>query len=337
MATSSVTLKDIADSAGVSKATASLVMRDSPKVADETRERVLQAAIDLGYVYNRAAAAMRSSRTGVVGLVVTTVGNPFFAELAEGMESAFSEFGLTFILTQHSESLTLQRRQIEVMLENRVDGVLIVPAYGTPPDHVERLSQAGVAAVALTRKVDGANMTYVGSDNQAGARSAVAHLIGHGCTDIAFVGGVRGTSSQFERESGCYAAVAVTAGAASVHNYPSPSSPEAGYAITRELMSGPRFPQGILAYNDNVALGVIAAVRDSGKQVGTDVKVIGFDDVAVAKYLRPSLTSVNSRPALIGQLSAETLRRAIANPLISETVLVPNSLSIRESCGCLPD
>ena len=140
MSKRSVTLADLAEASGVSKATVSLVMRESPQVAEATRERVLRAAADLGYVYNRAAAALRSKTTGTVGLIVTTVRNPFFAEVVDGIEARFSESGRSLILTQHSESLAMQRQQIELMLQSRVDGVIIVPAYNTPPADVARLS-----------------------------------------------------------------------------------------------------------------------------------------------------------------------------------------------------
>jgi LacI family transcriptional regulator len=309
-------------------------MRESPKVADSTRDLVLKAAGDLGYVYNRAAAAMRSRRTGAVGLIVTTVGNPFFAEVAEGMEAAFTESGLTLILTQHSESLSMQRRQIEVMLENRVDGVLLVPVLGTPDEHLLRLKNAGVATVMLTRRVPGVRTPYVGSDNLEGARMAVEHLIEHGSSRVAFIGGLKGTSSQREREDGVFAAVARTGGRVALTTHPAVGTPESGYAVTRELMESTEPPDALLAYNDNVALGVMAAVSDAGRVVGRDVRVAGFDDVAVTRYLRPALTSVNSRPSLIGSIAAQTLQRVIADPSDDEVVLVPNSLSVRESCGC---
>jgi LacI family transcriptional regulator len=334
MANGRVTLEHIAEASGVSKATVSLVMRESPQVADSTRERVLRTATDLGYVYNRAAASLRSKRTGTFGLIVNSVGNPFFAEVVEGVESRFTESGRTLLLSQHSESVAVQRKRIEVMLENRVDGVLLVPAHGTPVDHVERLRNAGVATVMVTRRVDGIPVPYVGSDNVAGGRQAGEHLIGHGCTRVAFVGGVKGTSAFREREDGLLAAIARTGGGVSVASHPSPGTPEAAYIVTRDLLSTGEQLDGILAYNDIVATGICAAIQDSGRTVGGDVKVIGFDDIAASRFLRPSLTSVNSRPSLIGSVAADALVRLLSDPTADEAVIVPNSLSIRHSCGC---
>ena len=334
MSKRNVTLADLAERTGVSKATVSLVMRDSSQVSDATKQRVLQAADDLGYVYNRAAASLRSKTTGTVGLIVTTVANPFFAEVVDGIESRISETGSSLILTQHSESLAMQRRQIEVMLQSRVDGVIITPAYNTPWPDVARLMEAGVSTLLLTRRMPDLRASYVGSDNVAGARAATEHLIEHGCTRIAFVGGAQGMSPQREREDGVLAAIARTAGAASITSHPGPTSQGAAYAVVRELLSGVEVPDAIVAYNDLIALGAHAAIADAGLVVGRDVRLIGFDDVAFCNFVRPSITSVNSRPSLIGSIAAETLTRMIADGGVEETVLVPNSLSIRESCGC---
>jgi LacI family transcriptional regulator len=336
MGGSRVTLEDVAEASGVSKATVSLVMRESPQVAQATRERVLESASSLGYVYNRAAASLRSKRTGTFGLIVNSIGNPFFAELVEGVEGRFTESGRTLLLTQHNDSVAVQRKQIEVMLENRVDGVLLVPTYGTPVGHIERLRRAGVAMAMLTRRLDGIPVPYIGSDNVKGARAAGEHLISHGCRHIAFVGGTKGTSAQREREDGLLAAVARTQGRVAVTSHPAPGSPEAGYAIARELLDSMEDLDAILAYNDIVATGVTAAVRDSGRSVGGAVKIVGFDDIAASAFQRPSLTSVNARPSLLGTVAADTIVRLLDDPTADESVIVPNSLSIRQSCGCTP-
>src|ERR671934_161022 len=168
--TKQVTLLDIAADAGVSRATVSLVMRDSPLVAAETRERVLDSAERLGYVYHRVAASLRSQRSGAVGLVITSVGNPFFAELTTGVESVLSETGRLAILGQHSESLATQERLLNQLLEYRVDGVILTPVNGTPAATIERLTASGVAVVLCVRRLAGVVATYVGSDNIQASR-----------------------------------------------------------------------------------------------------------------------------------------------------------------------
>ncbi len=335
MQTKRVTLADVAVEAGVSKATVSLVVRESPLVADDTRIRVLASIERIGYVYNRAAAGLRSRRTGTLGLIVSTISNPFWAELVNGAESKFSELGQTLLFTQHSESLASQKRQIEVMLENRVDGVLVVPAVGTPPDQLARLRTAGIPTVMVCRRVAGVRAPYVGSDNRAGARRVGEHLIEHGSRQIAFLGGFAGSSPRAEREEGLLAAVATSRAAVDVTSMPTVPSREGGYEATRDLIKrGSDRPDAIFTYNDDVAAGVLAALVDAGVNVGSDIRVIGFDDVPGAKYSIPPLTTVNSRPALIGSIAAETLLTYLADGEADSDVIVPNSLSVRASCGC---
>jgi len=338
MKTRSVTLATIAEDAGVSKATVSLVVRESPLVADDTRARVLASIEKLGYVYNRAAAGLRSRRTGTLGLIVSTISNPFFAELVNGAQSKFSELGQTLIFTQHSESLASQKRQIEVMLENRVDGVLVVPALGTPLDQLARLRTAGIPTVMVSRRVTGVRAPYVGSDNRAGGRRVGEHLVEHGCRRIEFLGGLLGSSPRTEREEGLLAAVATSRADVEISSSPTVPSRDAGYEATRALIKrSTERPDAIFAYNDDVASGVLAALVDSGVEVGTEIRVVGFDDVAGARYSIPPLTTVNCRPALIGSIAAETLLAYLADGEADADVIVPNSLSVRASCGCSYD
>lgn len=330
-----ITLATVAADAGVSKSTVSLVVRGSHLVSDETRAAVLASIERLGYVYNRAAAGLRGKRTGTIGLIVSSIANPFFAEAVNGAESRVSAASSTLLFTQHSESIAAQRRQIEIMLENRVGGVLLVPAYGTPVEHVERLRGAGVPIAVLTRRVGIRGVPYIGSDNRAGGGLAGEHLLEHGSRRIAFVGGVKDSSPYLEREDGLIGAVAMSRSGAEVHSYPSPPTRDAGYEAVRKLLKREKQrPDAIFAYNDNIALGVMAAITDSGMRIGADVRVIGFDDIAPSRYTNPPLTTVNSRPTLIGTLAIETLFQLMDDPGADRDVVVPNSLSVRASCGC---
>ncbi|WP_421740676.1 LacI family DNA-binding transcriptional regulator [Cellulomonas sp.] len=335
MTTKRVTLADVAEAAGVSKATVSLVVRESPLVADDTRARVLQAIDTTGYVYNRAAAGLRSQRTRSVGLIISSISNPFFAEVVNGVEARMSESGHTVLFTQHSESLATQRKLIEVMLETRVDGILLVPAHGTPAHHVDRLRGAGTPVAVLTRRIASGRVPYIGSDNRSGARKAGTHLIEHGARRIAFIGGVEQSSPYVEREEGLMAAVGTSRVAVDVRSFPSPPTRDAGYDTTRRLLKERTFlPDAILAYNDNLALGVMAAIQDHGLAVGRDIRVVGFDGIATARYTIPSLTTVNTKASLIGSLAAETLLKLMADPEADEDLVLPNALAVRASCGC---
>jgi LacI family transcriptional regulator len=334
----SITLKDIAAHAGVSRATVSLVMRESPLVATSTRENVLRSAEELGYVYNRAASSLRGGRSGSVGVMVTSVGNPFFAEVTTGVESVLSSTDRLVMLGQHSESVEMQDRLLNRLLEYRVDGVILTAVAGTEAAVINRLDDKGVAVVLCTRRIDGASAaSYVGSDNEGGARRAVEHLIDHhSVAMLAFVGGRESGSPRIERARGMGQALADAGFAAErVRSLPSPPTRDDGYAETARLLAdAPRLPLGIFAYNDVVAFGVAAAVRHAGLVVGRDVLLIGFDDVQASRFEQPPLSTVAIDAVGLGSAAADTLVRMIDTGCDPVDVVRANSLVIRESCGC---
>lgn len=329
-----VTFLDIAADAGVSRATVSLVMRQSPVISDDTRERVLHSAEKLGYVYDRLAASLRNQQSGAVGLVVTSVGNPFYAEITAGVESVLSGTGRLAILGQHSEDLAVQERLLNKLLEYRVEGVILTPVSGTSPATIQRLIASGVSVVLLVRRLKGVEASYVGSDNVAGARAAAAHLLAHNVATIAFIGGVEG-SPRLERMRGVREAIKQHAGGppklVSVSSRP---TREDGYAATVELLRSVTKPVGIFAYNDIVAFGVASAVRDAGLVVGRDVRLIGFDDIQASRFEQPPLTTVAIDPAGTGRRAAEALMRAAVAPGEPVEEITPANLVIRRSCGC---
>src|SRR6476661_8664998 len=155
-----VTLLDVARDAGVSRATASLVLRGSGLVADETRERVLASMRKLGYVYHRGAANLRTQRSNTVGLIVPDVTNPFFAEMTVGIEERLDQAQHVVLLGNTAETLNKQERLLAMMQEYRADGVLLCPATGTSAQTILRLRQARLPFVLFTRYVDGVETDY---------------------------------------------------------------------------------------------------------------------------------------------------------------------------------
>ncbi len=330
------TLKDIALKSGYSRSTVSLVMQNSPIVAEDTRAAVQLAAEELGYVYNRAAASLRSKQSGIFGLIVNNVSNPFFGEIAVGVERILSEGERTVLLGQHSESLKAQERMIKSMLEARVDGILLVAAYDTPKTVFESLQKWNIPTVLLTRRIKAIRMPYVGTNNVDGAKAATDHLFVHNRSQIALIGGRVGTPAHDERKAGVYAS-------ATENGYPvdqisiigDSASRLAGYNAVKELIDRGLRDLGILAYNDIVAYGAAAALRDAGERIGKDVSLIGFDDVEGSKYESPALTSVHIDSQMIGEKAAQlVLSIAAGTTLKTKDVILGNTLNVRESCGC---
>src|SRR6266516_676081 len=186
VATGSVTLVEVARDAGVSRATASLVLRGSDLVADETRERVLASMRKLGYVYHRGAASLRTQHSQTVGLIVPDVTNPFFAEMTVGIEARLDQARHVVLLGNTAETLNKQERLLAMMQEYRADGVLLCPATGTSAEMIVRLRQWRLPFVLFVRYVEGVDADYVGADNIRGAELATEHLISLGHQRIAF-------------------------------------------------------------------------------------------------------------------------------------------------------
>ena len=331
-----VNLKDIAQHAGVSRSTVSLVLQESPLVADATRQKVKASAEKLGYIYNRAAASLRSQTSGTVGVIISSVGNPFFAEVTLGLEKVFGIEGKSVLLGQHSDDLVTQERLIVSMLESRVDGFIIVPAYGTEARHVGRLVNTKAPTVFLNRKVNGVKIPYIGSDTIYGAKVAVDHLLFHGCSRIVLIGGRIGSSAHGERLEGIRKSFVENG--ISVEKLSSVgelSTRKAGYDAAQILMKRGLKGVGILAYNDIVASGAIAAFNEAGIVVGKEVPIIGIDDVELAQYVRPALTTIHTDPMGIGYTAGQTLLSIIQHDDSKlKNIILENELVIRQSCGC---
>jgi LacI family transcriptional regulator len=330
-----VTLVDVANASGLSRATVSLVLRDSPLVAEETRQRVQEAMQDLGYVYHRAAANLRSHKSHTVGLVVSDITNPFFAEMTMSIEAQLDRANYVSLLCNTSEMLSKQERLLSTMQEYSADGILLSPVRGTPVTTIEKLQRSRLPFVLFGRHVPGIQADYVGADNILGAGVAVEHLISLGHRKIAFIGGPVNTSTRQEREQGWRQAQ-------TNHNLPidesfivtAAATREGGSQAIRQLLQLPDKPTACLCFNDVVAFGVLLGLQSMNLRPGADFAVIGFDDIAESAMIHTKLTTMSMSPRLIGAEAVQLLLDLIETPdtLPREIILQPQ-LIIRESCG----
>jgi len=335
---SAITLQDIAIHAGVSKSTVSFVMQDSPLVAEATRKKVQESAQKLGYVYNRAAASLRSRQTGNLGFIVSSVSNPFFAELTDGVEQFLGTEAKSVFVGQHSENLVSQERLINSMLESRVDGIIIVPAYGTTLKEISRIFTLNIPTILLTRRIMNSKLHYIGSDTSGGAHKAVLHLLAHKQKNIFLIGGRVGSPAHEERVNGITKAMKETViPGANFRVIGDGATRQAGFDAAKELISDGIDNLGILAYNDIVASGILAAFRESKYKVGRDLSVIGIDDIESSRFESPALTTIQINVSELGRMAAESLLKLVAGESkIKKEVYLNNKLIIRESCGCTP-
>lgn len=322
-----VTLKDVAVAAGVSRATASLVLRGSPRIPEQTAERVRAAMAELGYVYDRAAAMMREHRTMTVGLVMTDLRNPFFAELTMALEDALHREGFTVLVGWSRDETARQGELLRTMAERRVDGLFLLPAQGTSADDVADVEAGDVPVVQLARRT-GPHGSYAGPDNVAAGRLLGEHLREIGVRRAVLLGGPAESSARTERVAGLLdgARGALVLDNVPAAELPAPADPAAVAAVLDDL--GPL--DCLVGYNDVVAIAAGAALRARGVEPGTAIAVAGFDDVPSAAHQAPPLTSVATHPDLVGAACAAEMLARIGGAAPQSRLVEPD-LHVRAS------
>jgi LacI family transcriptional regulator len=328
-----ITLEDVSRAAGVSRSTASLVVRGSSRIPESTAEKVREAMNQLGYVYNRQAANLRQSRSMTIGLIVTEIINPYFAELAMAVDQITHDAGYTIFIGYSRDHADRQQEIISSMIERQVDGILLLPAPDTDPEKLSKqVNAANVPVVLLARRFAG--FDYVGSENVKGATILGDHLLALGCRSVAFLGGLT-ASSLAEREQGLRASLESHGCEVwSMDEFRSPITPEGGTAAVGRLFDQGKLPDAIIAYNDAVAQGVYDELRRRGLEPGRDLAVASFDDTRIAASQVPPLTSVAGFPQEIGAKGTEMLmtRLTDANADIpTQLTYIQPQLKIRSS------
>jgi LacI family transcriptional regulator len=335
MAVPRATLNDVAREAGVSRATVSLVIRNSPLVADVTREKVEAAIEKLGYVRNLNAARLRLGHSRVIGVVVPHLVNPFFAEFLTGVETVANDAGFAVLLANSHDDPTLQLKIMTRMREHAVDGLLICPADGTRPGTLSPIDLAKMPVVQVLRRIR-SDLDYVGPDYHSGVTAAVDHLVHQGHKVIAFATYSASHSAHSERLAGFEAALAR-------HGLPPGPLLQLPWDVSelpgcvKELLEMSPAPTATLCFNDLVAFGLTAGFYDLGMTVGKDHALIGFDDLTNSELTRPRFTAVATYPTRIGRLAARRmLLRLVDKNHSVEAVITETALIIRQSCGSVP-
>lgn len=333
---SRVTLEDVARHAGVSRATASLVARNSTLIAEKTRQKVLRSMKELGYVYDRIASNLRSRSSYIVGVIIAEIANPYFSELLAGVHQKLDRDGYTVILGTTYGSSEKQEKLISTMMENRVGGMILSPAAEISPELVGRIREWGIPVVMFAREVStGTEFDYIGVDNLQGGYMATEHLIGRGHRRIGYLGGSPASSAWRHRREGYRKAL-------ELHGLPlddrlilnTPDTREGGRQGVQELFAAGEPPTALFCYNDIVALGAMQGLRQMGLEPGKDVAVIGFDNIPETEQTFPRLTTISAFPKKIGMMAAELLHERM-NGLDRQPFrqIIAPELVVRESTG----
>ena len=325
------TIVDVARHAGVSKSTVSLVLSGSSLVAESTRTRVSQSMSDLGYIYHRGAATLRGAKSRVLGMVINDLSNPFFVEMAIGIEEACQGGAFIPFIANTVENPVRQLQVIRSMREYGAAGLALSPAIASSALELKPLL-SDMPVVQVMRRLPGLRASIVAPENRFGARKAVQHLIGLGHKRIAFVGGFPAMSVREERLAG-YAEALDEAGLPydPALVIEAPINPSGAAGVAPQLL---RSSTAALCFNDVVAIGLIRAFAAAGVEAGRDFAVVGFDDIDEARHIFPALTSVAVNGRALGARAAKLLMRQLASgDFAPENILSPTTLVVRVSCG----
>jgi len=331
-----VTLHDVAHHAGVSKSTVSLVLQGSSQVRDQTREKILRSIEETGYVYNRKAAGLRQSQhSDLIGILINSFVTPYSAEILNYFEQLALQNNLVPMIASNSEQLEQQERLIRLYMEHNVGGFIICPAPNTSVSWLDKIWRNGFPLVQIMREVPFSQFPAVVADNHNGVLEATRHLIKLGHKKIAFVGGEEAISDYHGRLAG-YRDAMSEAGLQVPEGYVHPvrQGRAAGRQVLKALLDYDSNVSAIVCFSDLMAYGILSMSRELGIEVGKDLAVIGFDDLADSCLTHPALTTVRVQPKEFAINALEMLQSHIQDKQAkAERRVIPAKLIIRESCG----
>lgn len=333
-------IRELARHCGVSVATVSRVFNTPEVVSQETRQRILDVAVQIGYLPNESARTLATKKSHMVGLVWDTDHrrpgwrHPFLQEILVALKTALSGHGLHLLMLAAADSAGPDGRQryLRAVRRHNLDGLVIIDSGDRDPA-VLALADAGVPCVALDLRVVGPTSTYVTSDNAGGAALAARHLVERGHRRIATIAGPQRTWPGTDRLTGFRAALA-GAGLALPEEYVVEGDfyLGGGHAAMRRLLALAEPPTAVFAAGDEMAIGALQAIAEAGLRVPDDIAVVGFDDIDVAALVPPGLTTLAQDKAGFGTAAAEALVAMLrGGDEPPEPTTLPTTLVVRGS------
>ena len=330
-------IKDIARLARVSHPTVSRALQNSPLVNAKTAEKIRRIARESGYRASAVARGLVTRRTRTIGLAVTSVSDPFTSQVVSGIEQAASDHGYCVFLADSNADPDREKKIVQSFAERRVDGI-IVTSSRVGALYLPLLSEMMVPIVLLNDQYPGAFVHSVMICNQEGTRAVAEHLLGLGHRRIAYIGDQFGYQSDTERHAGYREAL----DAAGIPPLPElvvqgDGKPEAAVRAMEQLLALGDPPTAVCCYNDMTALGAMRAIRMRGLRVPEDISIAGFDDLFVASYTDPPLTTVRQPMRRMGQLAMENLIKLMSGEESAVRIKIRPELIVRESTAKVSD
>ena len=335
----SATIFDVAKRAGVSIGTVSRVVNNRDRVHPETRERVLKAIQELNFQANALARGLASQQTHMLGLVIPQVNDSFFFQIFRGVNDEVVAADYTLLIISQTRQGS-EQRYLDLFRRGHVDAMILVAIDARRAD-IKQIQETGVPIILIQQEANQVPTFVV--DNYGGGRMVAEHLVAHGYQRFAFITGTDYTPDSNERLRGLRDVLRehglsiededIVRGDFFV---------DSGYRATLELLKRPHLPRAIFAANDQMAVDAIRALQDHDLRVPEDVAVVGFDDVPLASYVSPGLTTVHQPTYELGREAARMVFSMLrggteqnGKPRVAPRVQLPTSLVIRHSCGCV--
>ncbi|MGE7545983.1 LacI family DNA-binding transcriptional regulator [Sporosarcina newyorkensis] len=329
-----VNIFDVAKLANVSIATVSRVTSNKEGVNEKTRAAVLEAMDKLGYRPNSAARTLRMSKSNIIIVLMLNIKNTFYSEYIRGLEEVARNAGYDLLIGSTDGDIEKEKNYMDLIRDSRVDGVILTTAGVLNDDFVKKINESSPVVLTFDY-VPGQNIPSISIDNESASRKITNHLINMGHKRIAHITGYMGRLQSQTRLNGYKQALAQ-------HNIQVQEALiqeggyllQDGYIATQKLLSFEKVPTAIYGGNDNIAIGALKAILDAGLRVPEDIAVVGFDDVEVASYMTPSLTTIHQPRYEIGKRAMDLLLKKINEEQIQQPhVILEDELMIRESCG----
>ena len=327
------TIKDVARAAGVSVASVSRAMNGAANVLPETRQRILDAAKQLRFTPSGAARSLITRRTDTIGALLPDLHGEYFSELIRGIDQAARARGLHLLVSSSHGNADEAAAALRAM-NGRVDGLLVM----SPHADAEFLSHnlpGSLPAVLINTMIDLPGHAAFAVDNFGGARAMTRHLVASGRKRIAFIGGPPDNREAQERLRGYRAGLR-----AGMRDsiFDGDFTEAAGACAGRRIAQAKQRPDAVFAANDMMAIGCLAALGEAGLRVPDDIALAGFDDIPIARYLAPALTTIRVPIAALGSAALEALVKALKTPPTADnpTTVLPVELVVRNSCGAGP-
>lgn len=338
-----VTIREVANAAGVSTATVSRVISGAARARPDTRARVLQVVQDLGYRPSGVARSLKLRTTNTLGLIVTDIQNPYFPDIVRAIDDAARDLGDSVLLGNAADDPDREAGYLELLVDRRVDGIIIA-ASALTARHAGWLATAPLPVVVVNSDPGSIGIPAILSDNRGGGELAMRHLLDLGHRRIGIIAGPEAHAAAQPRIQGAREAWSAAGHAVEdLPVVPGGGRIEGGERAVGELLALAPSLTAVVCYNDLTAIGAVRGLRAAGRSVPGDVSVVGFDDIDAAAWVDPPLTTIVQQKALMGRWAVDRIAERIAARAspgavvpAAEVVTLPVLLQVRSSTAPPP-